>query len=155
MNIIETNLAFRSLTPLQCVAGFVLHHTGDTDVDLSAEEIHQMHLNNGWSGCGYHFIFRKDGSVERGRPENMMGAHCPGANGTRLGLHICGSFAGQLPTEAQLNSLVEFLKEYTAKYMVNIMDDSVLTGHRQWLATACPGDALFNHIPAIRELVAA
>ena len=83
-----------------------------------------------------------------------MGAHCPGANGTRLGLHICGSFGGQLPNEAQIKSLVEFLKENTAKYGLNIMDANTLTGHREWLATACPGDALFSYIPAIRELVA-
>lgn len=154
MNIIETNLDFRSLNPLQGMLGFVVHHTGAEDVDFSAAEIHQMHLNNGWSGIGYHFVFRKDGTIERGRPENMMGAHCPGANGTRLGLHMCGCFTDQLPNEAQMTSLIEFLKEYTVKYGLNIFDANTLTGHREWLATECPGETLFNYLPVIREKVA-
>jgi len=154
INIIETNLDFRSLTPMQAMIGFVLHHTGAEDVDLSAAEIHQMHLNNGWSGIGYHFVFRKDGTIERGRPQGMQGAHCPGTNGTRWGLHFCGCFSAQLPNELQLASAVAFISEHSKERSLNPLDDSVILGHRDFLATECPGQMFYDHIPILRQKVA-
>lgn len=152
MIIIEKSFDFgRNLATNQGVDGFVLHHTGDTDIDMSAESIHELHRGFGWAGIGYHFVFRKNGDIERGRPEWAQGAHCPGANSTRLGLHICGSFTDILPSEAQLTSLNEFLIEYCGKYALNPLDEKVITGHRDWLATACPGDMLYDHIPIIRQ----
>lgn len=34
-------------------------------------------------GIGYHFLVRKDGSVYRGRPEDMVGAHAGNNNYAR------------------------------------------------------------------------
>ena len=34
----------------------VLHHAAGRG---SVEDIHKSHLNNGWSGIGYHFYIRK------------------------------------------------------------------------------------------------
>lgn len=155
MKIIETNLEFRSLTPRDSTVGMVLHHTGADDVDLSAEEIHAIHLNNGWSGCGYHFVIRKSGAVERGRPEPMMGAHCPGANYNRLGVHVCGCFAEQLPNDEQLAALRELIAGLCREYELDLAGENVITGHRDWLATACPGDKLYGYIPELKERVAA
>ena len=58
----------------------VIHHTGQADIDASAEQIHEWHQNQGWSGIGYHFVVRKDGAVERGRPIWAVGAHAQGDN---------------------------------------------------------------------------
>ena len=61
MEIIKTNLKFGTLTKRQSTARVILHHAA---MNGSVKDIHRVHLNNGWSGIGYHFYVRKDGTVE-------------------------------------------------------------------------------------------
>ncbi len=161
VEIIETVLApAREMTPMSEVLGIVIHQTGDTDIDASAEQIYDWHVNqNGWAHIGYHKIFRQAGDVERGRPEEYQGAHCPGANGFTLGYHVSGSFGGKLPTDAQLQSIVAAAADDCEKYgfdPLGILPNGkdVISGHRDWLATECPGAMLYSILPQIRQQVA-
>ena len=56
----------------------VIHHTDSHDV--SAEEIDRWHKERGWDGIGYHFVIRKNGAVEKGRPLTSKGAHARDRN---------------------------------------------------------------------------
>ena len=63
------------------VTEVVVHWAGTyTNQDIGAEEIHEWHKQRGWSGIGYHFVIRRDGRLQRGRPLNKQGAHA-GDNG--------------------------------------------------------------------------
>lgn len=159
IDIVETGLSFGELAQLYSVDGIVIHHSGADDVDLSAADIHRIHLGNGWSGIGYHKVFRKDGTVERGRPEWAQGAHAPGANRFTLGYHVCGCFSAQMPNEAQLQAIVLALADDCEKYGLNPLGilwngKDVVSGHRDWTATECPGDMLYVILPQIRQQVA-
>ena len=63
--IIETDLEFGDLTDRSETNMLVVHHVGEITRDVSAEEIHGWHKNQGWSGTGYHFVIRKDGTIEK------------------------------------------------------------------------------------------
>ena len=78
--IISTNLEFSSLNERKLTDMIVIHHTGVNDIDASAKQIHGWHLDQGWSGIGYHFVVRKNGNIERGRPEWAIGSHAYGEN---------------------------------------------------------------------------
>ena len=81
MEIIETVFVFSNLKRRSSTSMVVLHHSASRDVP--AAEIHAWHLAKGWAGIGYHFVIRKNGSIERGRPLEMIGAHVgPGVNGS-------------------------------------------------------------------------
>jgi len=56
----------------------VIHHTESGDV--SADEIDRWHKERGWDGIGYHFVIRKNGTIELGRSLNKLGAHAKGRN---------------------------------------------------------------------------
>ena len=43
-------------------------------------DIDRYHRSLGWIGCGYHYIIPTDGTIEPGRPEEMVGAHCKNHN---------------------------------------------------------------------------
>lgn len=83
MNIIDTNLDFGSLSKRKSTTRIILHHAAAESCD--AATIHQWHLNKGWSGIGYHFVVRKNGSIERGRPEDTVGAHALNNNSDSTG----------------------------------------------------------------------
>ena len=47
----------------------------------SAAQIDTWHRQRGWKlGIGYHYVVRRDGEIEPGRPEWMIGAHCVNHN---------------------------------------------------------------------------
>lgn len=57
----------------------VEHHSGSSP-STTVEDIHQWHLDNGWSGFGYHAAIYPNGKIVRGRPIWAMGAHTFGHN---------------------------------------------------------------------------
>jgi len=52
----------------------------------SAKDINGWHREKGWNGIGYHYVVRRDGSIELGRPLEEVGAHCVGHNSHSIGI---------------------------------------------------------------------
>lgn len=140
MNIIETNLKFKSMSKRQSTDRLILHHSACSN--CTAEQIHQWHLNNGWEGAGYHFLVRKDGNVYRLRPEEFIGAHAYGSNYNSIGICAEGNFENETMPEAQKNSLIELVSYLKGKYGI-----SKVLKHSDVNNTACPGKNYpFNEI---------
>lgn len=140
MNIIETNLKFKSMSKRQSTDRLILHHSACSN--CTAEQIHQWHLNNGWEGAGYHFLVRKDGNVYRLRPEEYIGAHAYGSNYNSIGICAEGNFENETMPEAQKNSLIELVSYLKGKYGI-----SKVLKHSDVNNTACPGKNYpFNEI---------
>ncbi len=133
MNIIETNLKFRTaLTNRNSTNRIIIHHAEASH--CTAQDIHQWHLNNGWSGAGYHFLVRKDGTVYRLRPENKIGAHASGSNSDSIGICFEGSYMTETMPQAQINAGKELVAYLKQKYKI-----SKVQAHREVCSTNCPG----------------
>lgn len=133
MNIIETNLQWNgSLTYNNYPNKIVLHNADASNCTIY--DIHQWHLNNGWLGCGYHFLVRKDGSIYRGRPENAQGSHCPGANTTSIGICFEGAYMTETMPSVQYNAGIELIN-----YLFNKYGTLAIYGHKDLYSTDCPG----------------
>lgn len=66
VNVKDYHLHFNGTLKTRKVTDMiVLHHTGGADIDASAPQIDRWHKNNGWAGIGYHYVIRKDGTVEK------------------------------------------------------------------------------------------
>ena len=59
-------------------------------LDIGVREIDRWHRDRGWSGIGYHFVIRRSGYVESGRPVEAKGAHAKGFNETSIGICLIG-----------------------------------------------------------------
>ncbi len=150
-DVVETYLQFalplinRTQTDM-----LIIHHIGGTNADVSAAQVHQWHLNNGWAGIGYHFVIRKDGTIERGRPLDTIGAHCYGYNKNSVGVNVVGDFGMAVPTDAQMKS-VKILVAYLCRlYRLNPKTENTILGHRDLNSTECPGDNLYSLLDDIR-----
>lgn len=65
------------------------------DMDVDATTIRQWHTDpppkgNGWRDIGYHYVIKRDGTVEHGRPLDIQGAHCRGHNSHSVGICLVG-----------------------------------------------------------------
>ena len=47
-----------------------------TNKNIGSEEINETHLANELNGIGYHYVIRRDGSLQRGRPANIVVNMC-------------------------------------------------------------------------------
>lgn len=134
MNIIETNLNFGNLSNLGVVKRIICHNADAST--CSIEDIDRWHKNNGWAGCGYHFLVRKDGSIYRGRPEDKLGAHTSNYNTGSLGICFEGKYNTEEMPETQLKAGQELIKHLLDKYKLN---KSNIYKHKDFNNTDCPG----------------
>ena len=113
----------------------VLHHA--EAVKCTAQDVHSWHRANGWTGIGYHFFVRKDGTIYRGRPINVVGAHVQGMNSCSIGICAAGDYHTKEKTmpQAQKKSIIE-LCQYLKK---NYYPNAKIVGHREIGDSNCPG----------------
>ena len=113
---------------------YLVVHCSDTDnnYNIGAKEIHNLHLSFGWDGIGYHSIIKRNGFIEKGRPEYWIGAHVFGNNENSLGVCLIGK---NNFSKEQYQSLFNVLKEWKNKY-----PNAKILGHRDFPNTkkTCP-----------------
>lgn len=147
--IIEKSFNFvHSLNKRAITDKIIIHHTGGADIDAYAEQIHQWHLAAGYSGIGYHFVIRKNGDIERGRPVWAVGSHAYNSNYDSIGIHLSGDFTYNLPTDKQIESAALLIANLSETYNISL-DRKHILGHRETIATDCPGNMLFNLLDVI------
>lgn len=132
MNIKEISFKFNGvLSPRTRTSYIVLHHrAGNGD----AESIHKQHLSQDYSGIGYHFYVRKDGNIYRGRPINVVGAHCLNYNHNSVGVCFEGNFEEETMSILQLNAGIEIVN-----HLKKLYPNASIVGHKELFKTACPG----------------
>jgi N-acetyl-anhydromuramyl-L-alanine amidase AmpD len=91
------------------------------DADIGAADIARWHRQRGFDTIGYHFVIRRNGTRETGRPENTVGAHVRGHNLNSIGVCLAGgtNAAGKPDnnfTAAQFASLEALLNELRGRY---------------------------------------
>lgn len=129
-----------SRRPVSEIRKIIIHHTAGSRWE-DIEQIHQGHLMQGWAGVGYHYLIKYDGSVEKGRPNGAVGAHCQGQNAASLGVAVAGNCEEVPPSEAQKESLIELIQILRDAYP----EIREVKGHNFYSATACPGRYLADY----------
>lgn len=109
-------------------------------MDIGVREITRWHREQGFLAVGYHWVIRRDGTLEPGRAEHLIGAHATQVNRESVGVCLVGGVdAKQNPednfTRAQRATLVELLGELLVRY-----PGAEVIGHRDipGVAKACP-----------------
>ncbi len=133
------------------------------------------HINTlGWCDIGYNFLVDKWGNIYEGRANSMtqpvVGAHAGGFNTGTVGIAMLGTYSTVVPSAATQESVAEVIAWRLSGYGVNpsgtmsyttgggsdkyaagtTVTIPVVTGHRDVYLTACPGDAGYATLPAIR-----
>ena len=97
---------------------------------LRMADIDSYHRSLGWIGCGYHYVIPTDGTIEPGRPDEMVGAHCKNHNRHSIGVCYIGGLSkdgkpADTRTDAQRIALRTLLERLHRRY-----PDALIVGHR-------------------------
>lgn len=100
--------------------------------NFTAKDIDRWHKQRGWSGIGYHYVIDIYGNLEKGRPENRIGAHVKGYNRNSIGVVYVGGLNKNLApkdtrTNAQKEALKTLLKSLKTRY-----PKAKILGHRDF-----------------------
>lgn len=135
-------MTYKSNTKSRPKTDFIVVHCSASapSVNADAAMIDRWHRQQGWQCIGYHFVIKRDGTVEEGREVDKIGAHVADWNTVSVGICLSGGVdAAQKPednfTLAQFAALEKLLKELKIKY-----PSAVIQGHRDFpkVAKACP-----------------
>lgn len=136
MKIINENLSFQKPLvglDLTKVKYLIIHHIAKKSATI--QDIHNWHIQNGWSGVGYNEYIRKDGTVYIGRGDNI-GAQCQNKNSVSYGIALEGNYDEETDiTAEQLNSLVERVKFHLNRFPNKVE----VKKHGELNPTDCPG----------------
>ena len=131
------------MEPLNKIEIIVVQHSQRENDSL--DFIKKRHMENRkWEDNGYHFLISngtmntKNGKLHIGRSEKFIGAHVYEHNRNSIGICLIGNFDEKKPSEKQMETLKEFLKEKMKEY--NIKPEKIL-GHREFegVIKTCPG----------------
>ncbi|MFJ7339093.1 N-acetylmuramoyl-L-alanine amidase [Streptomyces sp. NPDC101110] len=134
--------------------------------------------SNGWNDIGYHFLVDKCGTVFEGRAggidKPVLGAHTYGFNTATSSVSVLGDYSTAATNAAVRASVAKVAAWKLGLYGIDPTGTVVLTsgadngkyklgqkvtfrrisGHRDGYPTECPGQNLYNDLPAIRALAA-
>lgn len=114
----------------------VIHCTATPDAawQIGVKQIRSDHVTNrGWQDIGYHYLVRRDGEIECGRMESVVGAHAEGHNAKSIGVAWAGI---EKPTGPQYATLLRLTRELLGRYGLGVHR---VFGHRELGALkACP-----------------
>ena len=157
----------------------VVHHTATSNADSpsqSAATVRSIYayyvLGRGYCDHGYNFLIDRYGQIFEGRfggvSRGVIGAHATDFNSGSVGIALIGDFSNTAPPAAMQDALNRLL---VWKMTVNHIDPNVpvatrgavidpIIGHRDAGAisgdgTACPGNAGYAILPALRNFLRA
>jgi hypothetical protein len=125
-----------------------VHHTASVlSSDAAApgyvrdhQAFHQ--IEKGWPDIAYHFVIDAAGVVYQGRPVGAAGDTGTDYDPTGHFLVACeGDFSRHGVPDAQRAALVDLMAWAAVTHDI---DPATLTGHRDWVPTACPGAAMYE-----------
>jgi len=119
------------------IAQIIIHASySPTHLDIGADTIRQWHLERGFDDIGYHYVIRRDGTVEKGRPLEYIGAHCLGQNSDSIGICLVGGWEEKFDyTQFQMRALDDLVSSLLDTYGTI----KKIAGHNEYTRKkACP-----------------
>ncbi|CAN5631750.1 hypothetical protein BH20ACT1_BH20ACT1_08930 [soil metagenome] len=152
------------------ISRVIVHHTvtatDEANPPARMRAIHAFHVQgNGWNDIGYNFVVDQAGRIYEGRAggagstgedgagRGVIGAHADGHNTGSVGVAILGTFTDDraTPSDAALDAVAAVAAWKLGSRGIDPFASGTLIGHRDVVATGCPGGGCQRRLPELRE----
>ena len=127
--------------PRQHTSHIIIHCSATRpSQDIDAKEIDRWHRARGFLEIGYHFVIKRDGTIEEGRTIQETGAHAKKYNHKSIGICLVGGVTEdyiKIPENNFLEPQWKSLKEVLSNLKL-MFPDAITIGHNQVSEKACP-----------------
>ena len=125
---------------MRLISFFIIHCSAvRPNQSSSAADIDRWHRARGFNSIGYHFVVRRDGSIETGRPMEKVGAHCLNRNAHSIGICYEGGLdANGKPADTRTPQQREALRKLLQQ-LHEQFPKAIIAGHNMFNPMkACP-----------------
>lgn len=130
---------------------FTIHHsavTFDRERDAARHIAETQKWGMGearnWADIPYHFIIGPNGTIFEGRDPRTEGeSNTSYDTSGHLQINLLGNFNEQEPTAEQIESLAQLIAWAHTEFDI---PTATIMAHRDFVATACPGDGLYRYV---------
>lgn len=119
----------------------------DVNNNASAEEINNYYKKQDKAGLGYHYVIRKDGTIERGLPFYARG-FSTNKDWKTINIVICGKFRDEELTKQQVEQTAILIANLTDKYQLPTDKDHIIS-KQAFVNSLSPGKHLNEMIETI------
>lgn len=107
--------------------------------DIGLREIRMWHKQQGWLDVGYHFIIKRDGTVEEGRPVDTVGSHVKNHNSNSVGICLVGGVDAKMKPEANFTDAQWAALDDVVLKLRKLHPTASVKGHNEFdKGKACP-----------------
>lgn len=110
-----------------------IHCSASSNVNVNAKEIDRWHKQRGWSGIGYHYFIKTDGTLELGRSLERVPAAQGGNNIGTIAICLNGHLKKDF-NEEQFKALKKLCSEIYLAYNGKV----TYHGHCEVSSKTCP-----------------
>lgn len=121
-------------------------------INIGVVVLRDMHTKKGWSDVGYHWIIKRNGEIQPGRPMSRNGAGVKGHN--KSNVHICliggvdeNGQAADNYTPKQYGSLRYLMTDLSSTFGIKQKN---IKGHRDWFGDI-NGDGIIDSRDWLKE----
>lgn len=133
------------------VVRIVIHHSTGKATAVTPAGIARYHVGHlGWPGIGYHDCVGWDGVICHCNPYDRVSYHVASYNPTSVGVCLIGDFTKYPPSDRQLTAAGYLVAGLLEQFELGI---SAVVGHRELMATACPGSTWPQWKPGLLEII--
>ena len=125
--MIKMTVNTNTLITMRKIDEIIVHCTATPEgKDFKAKEI------------GYHYVVDLDGTIEKGRNDAKVGAHCSGRNAHSIGVvYVGGLDKNGKPKDTRTEAQKEALWQLLIQLIINY-PDATIHGHNEFSSKACP-----------------
>ena len=93
------------------------------NMDVDVAKVTEWHTQRGFDTIGYHYLIKRDGTLQVGRDEDVVGAHAVAVNGTSIGIALVGGGTPEMGWEdnfkpIQFQTLKSIITKLKDKYNI-------------------------------------
>lgn len=124
-------------------------------MDVDVYDIREWHLARGWQDVGYHFVIKRDGTIQAGRGLDIAGAHTRGNNNS-IGICYIGGVNVEHDPEDNMTAVQDVAFRDLVKWLRIMFGDLAVYGHNEFSSKACPSFDVVERFGALfcsRKLV--
>lgn len=157
----------------------VVHHTvsgnnySADQVPAILRSIYRYHaISLGWGDIGYNVLVDNFGRAWQGRAGdlwsyNTVAGHVAGFNAYTFGISVLGDYREFRPSDAAIDTVARVIAFKLKPTGLNPLElntaigsdwgvryGPVVAGHRDLGPTSCPGQAFYDYLPTLRQIVA-
>lgn len=131
---------------------YIVIHCSATyeNIPYDVEDIRDTHKKRGFRDIGYHFVIKLDGTVQKGRDIDEVGAHVKGYNSHSIG--VC--YIGGLDSNGKAKDTRTPEQKQSLKKLVDVLSiiypNAEILGHRD-LSPDLDGDGIIEKHEWMKE----